>query len=955
MPTTIGVTPASALLALPDGIVQLTAVVLDQNGDEMVGVAVMWSSTDPEIATVDSTGLVTSRSEGSARISASHAGLVANAGIVVRGPPLPTTISLWPPYAILPVPDGVLQLSATVRDQYGSRIQDAVVQWSSTDPEVATVDTTGFASAQKEGSTRISAQYDSVVTSVAIDVGTDPDREALTSFYHATGGPDWTVSANWLTGQPLSEWHGVATTDSGRVSSIRLRSNGLIGEISPAIGSLSRLAQLSLSGNALTGPIPPAIGKLKKLHLLSLSSNELNGALPPEIVDAAALQHLYLSGNPLSGLVPEGMSQLTLYWFDYEGTELCPPLGAAFQRWLNDISVLKSQPCPASRHEKLILADLYEAMAGPGWTRGTGWLTDAPLREWDGVTVDADGWVTALDLGSNNLIATLPDQLVHLRKLARLDVSENPELHGVIPEWMTELDLDTLRFGGTRVCSPPTENISDWLGGLSEWSGDECVGSSSILAKLSVAYLTQPVQNRAGTVPVMAGRDALLRVFAVADSVNYFDSEVRATFYRDGEAVHDVNMTVEGLRGIPLEADESRLETAHHAMIPGEVLVPGLEMVVELDPDGKLPLRAGSQRRLPATGTLALDVREMPEMKLTIVPVQFEGEDPSLAAAVSRMTLKSQALQYMVKMLPISDLDFSVRETFHVSDRRTRLLSLVDMLRLADGDPGYYVGIIQASGVAYLGGRTSLADTTGSSIAHEVGHSMSLLHAPCKARQSVDPNYPHESGRTGAWGHDLETGKLWSPRTPDVMSYCAYQAFWISDYNHVKAMEYRLAEEVAAARLAADRSRGPSLVLWGRTGPNEVTLEPAVVVDAVPSLPTGSGPYRIEGRGAGGAMMFSLSFSPMIQADGGEEHFVFTLPVNPAWAGSLTSITLSGPNGSDRLDATVHRPIAIVTNGVTGRIRKLLLDFDAVPVAGPGEGVTVSYGLPDAVQFTIAR
>ena len=31
----------------------------------------------------------------------------------------------------------------------------------------------------------------------------------------------------------------------------------------------------------------------------------------------------------------------------------------------------------------------------------------------------------------------------------------------------------------------------------------------------------------------------------------------------------------------------------------------------------------------------------------------------------------------------------------------------------------------------------------------------------------------------------------------------------------------------------------------------------------------------------------------------------------------------------------------------TGRIRKLLRDFEAVPVAGPGEVVTVSYGLPD--------
>ncbi len=78
---------------------------------------------------------------------------------------------------------------------------------------------------------------------------------------------------------------------------------------------------------------------------------------------------------------------------------------------------------------------------------------------------------------------------------------------------------------------------------------------------------------------------------------------------------------------------------------------------------------------------------------------------------------------------------------------------------------------------------------------------------------------------------------------------------------------------------AADRR--PSLVLWGSTGPGEVTLDPAIVLDAVPSLPEAGGPYRM------------------------------------------------------------------VTDRATGRIRRLLGDFDTTPVAGPGEVVTVSRGLPE--------
>ena len=38
------------------------------------------------------------------------------------------------------------------------------------------------------------------------------DREALETLYHATGGPDWSSRANWLSEEPLSAWAGVRTT-----------------------------------------------------------------------------------------------------------------------------------------------------------------------------------------------------------------------------------------------------------------------------------------------------------------------------------------------------------------------------------------------------------------------------------------------------------------------------------------------------------------------------------------------------------------------------------------------------------------------------------------------------------------------------------------------------------------------------------------------------------------------
>ena len=830
-----------------------------------------------------------------------------------ESPPIrPTTIEVTPDFAILR-PGGTVQLSAVVRDQNGDKIGDAGVEWSTDNTMVANVDLTGSVIAHAKGRTEILAKHDALVTAVEIVVSNAPERYVLTRLYEATDGPNWHRDDNWLTDLPLSDWYGVGTDSIGSVIWLRLQGIGLVGEIPREIGELSRLLWLNLAYNSLTGPIPSSIGRLGHLNILDLRNNRLTGPLPAQIGEALALSDLRLPGNPLKGFLPESMTHLMLQRFNYQGTELCAPRRADFQRWLNNISRVEAQSCSVSRHDRLVLTALYAAMGGSEWTREGGWLTDAELGEWAGVSVDDSGRVTALDLKDNLASGKLPYQLAYLDGLTRLDVSENNGLRGNLQEWMTELDLDTFHFADTRVCVPPLQDVADWLDEMSDWSGDECRGARSILVTVPLVYLTHPVQNRDAGVPLIAGRDALLRVFAVADSLNYFDSRVRVTFYKGRRVVHVADITVNGRRGIPLEVDESRLEATHHVSIPGKVLVPGVRMAVEVDPYHKLPLRQGSQRRLPQLGTLALDVRELPRFKVTIVPIRFAGGDTTLAAGASRMTTRSQAVQETLKMLPISDYDFSVREPFHASAGQP-LLQQIDLLRQADGDPGYYVGIIGGGGVAYLDGRASLSDTTTGTMAHELGHNMSLRHAPCGGAPGPDPDFPYAGGRTGAWGHDRESGTLWSPTTPDIMSYCR-GTYWISDYHHVKALEYRLyqqEEEEADARSTAARGKTSSLVLWGRTGPGEVTLDPAIVLDAIPSLPEGGGRYRIEGRTAGGGPLFVLRFDPMIEAESGEEHFVFTLPVDPAWAGSLASITVSGaqrlgPAGRDRAPAAGHR------------------------------------------------
>ena len=66
-------------------------------------------------------------------------------------------------------------------------------------------------------------------------MGVESDREVLEAFYHATGGPDWFFSTNWLSDAPLSEWYGVYTNEAGRVQALVLQSNNLNGPIPPEV------------------------------------------------------------------------------------------------------------------------------------------------------------------------------------------------------------------------------------------------------------------------------------------------------------------------------------------------------------------------------------------------------------------------------------------------------------------------------------------------------------------------------------------------------------------------------------------------------------------------------------------------------------------------------------------------------------------------------------------------
>ena len=175
------------------------------------------------------------------------------------------------------------------------------------------------------------------------------DRAALVALYNATDGANWTDNTNWLSDGHVGEWHGVTTDDTGRVTELSLRENGLTGTIPSVLGLLTSLEQLDLQGNELTGSIPGELVNLNNLQRLDLDYNQLTGALPSWLGNLGNLQILDLNDNLLTGEIPAALGNLAnLELIQLRGNAFTGCVPAALQNVTdNDLHLLGLLFCGA--------------------------------------------------------------------------------------------------------------------------------------------------------------------------------------------------------------------------------------------------------------------------------------------------------------------------------------------------------------------------------------------------------------------------------------------------------------------------------------------------------------------------------------------------------------------------------------------------------------------------------
>ena len=269
------------------------------------------------------------------------------------------------------------------------------------------------------------------------------DRDILVALYNATDGANWTNNTNWLSDEPLGDWHGVTTDANGRVTGLRLSSNQLSGRLPTELGSLSSLTRLLLWGNQLTGAIPAELGGLSILKDLSLAENQLTGTIPAELGSLSNLTNLVLWGNQLTGAIPAELDGLSN---------------------LESMTLYNNQLTGAIPVELGSLSGLTYLYLGGNQLTGA---IPAELGNLSRLEV--------LLLHDNQLTGGIPAELGSLSSLTGLYLHDN-QLTGALPQNFTNLTaLGEFRFRtNAGLCAPTDAAFQAWLQSIAIRNGPNC-------------------------------------------------------------------------------------------------------------------------------------------------------------------------------------------------------------------------------------------------------------------------------------------------------------------------------------------------------------------------------------------------------------------------------------------------------------------------------------------------
>lgn len=448
-------------------------------------------------------------------------------------------------------------------------------------------------------------------------------------------------------------------------------------------------------------------------------------------------------------------------------------------------------------------------------------------------------------------------------------------------------------------------------------------GPETLNLTIDRAYLTQAVQNESATLPIVAGRPALLRVFGTANQCNTATPSVKVRFSTGDSVVIPAPEA-----SVRFESPSTAMTASWNAFLSADRIQPGLTFEAIIDDARAIPEANEDDNRFPTSGPSTQMVTTMPRFDVTFVPIEQTG----VIGHVNDANV-SEYLHAVRQMLPLGEIVPVVSAPYltsvvlgnGTSSAFVSILNELEMKRVNDfeetGYAGNYYGVlrpaqgvtfVQVGGIAFIGGKTALGITVGwfnnarqatELVAHELSHNFGQRHAPCGSAGSPDPAFPYASGSIGVTGYDLynaaQVGDIGvkSPSTPDIMGYCNNP--WISDYMYGRIINFRSPPGATVATVAAgpaDAVTGAALLVSGMVSPDSIRIDPAFQIQTrrTPSPTTGS--ERIEGRAADGTLLFQTPITalPTDHGDPTVRYFTVAIPVAEATLSRLQRLELIG-------------------------------------------------------------
>ncbi len=177
----VQVDPPQAQLGAAKAPLVLHAHARDDKGVDVPDAKLVWSSSNPAVASVDATGKVTGLKSGLAEITAEAGEIKGVSRVRVE---ILNSLALNPAEVKLTGPEQTAQLHLIAKDDSGATMPLPTANWSSSNPKVVTVDGAGNIHSLMAGTATIAVHSGAMTGSAQVIVTPPPQVHKAASAKH---------------------------------------------------------------------------------------------------------------------------------------------------------------------------------------------------------------------------------------------------------------------------------------------------------------------------------------------------------------------------------------------------------------------------------------------------------------------------------------------------------------------------------------------------------------------------------------------------------------------------------------------------------------------------------------------------------------------------------------------------------------------------------------------------